>query len=79
MYDEVKEMITSSSIPKTLTEAQARAGYSIYIVGSYRTQSNSRFIPYSEIYQGRNGIMETPTQHLQKAVDEEKQRDEQES
>lgn len=70
-------MVTLSSIPTTLTEAHVRAGYSIYVVGSYRTQSTSRFIPYAEIYQGRSGMMETPAQHLQKAVDEEKQRDEQ--
>lgn len=68
-----------SSMPKTLTEAQARAGYSVFVVGSYRTQSNSRFIPYSEIYQGRSGMMETPAQYLQKAAEEEKQRDGQEA
>ena len=68
-----------SSMPKTLTEAQARAGYSVFVVGSYRTQSTSRFIPYSEIYQGRSGMMETPAQNLQKAVEEEKQRDGQEA
>ena len=72
-------MGTLSSISTTLTEAQARAGYSVFVVGSYRTQSTSRFIPYSEIYQGRSGMMETPAQYLQKAVEEEKQRDGQEA
>ncbi|MBU1743466.1 MAG: hypothetical protein KJ649_01005 [Proteobacteria bacterium] len=68
-------MGTLSSMPKTLTEAQARAGYTVFVVGSYRNQSNSRFIPYSEIYQGRSSMIETPAQYLQKAVEEEKQRD----
>ena len=72
-------MVTLSSIPMTLTEAQTRAGYSVFVVGSYRTQSTSRFIPYAEIYRGRSGMMETPAQHLQKAVEEEKRRDGQEA
>ena len=70
-------MVTSISIPETLTEAQMRAGYSVSVIGSYRTQSTPRFIPYAEIYQGRSGMMETPAHYLQKAVEEEKQRDEQ--
>ena len=72
-------MVTSISTPETLTEAQMRAGYSVSVIGSYRTQSTSRFIPYSEIYQGRSGMMETPAQYLQKTVEEEKQRDGQEA
>ena len=72
-------MVASSSFPTTLKEAQALARYSVCVVGSYRTQSTSRFIPYAEIYQGRSGMMETPARHLQKAVEEEKQRDGQEA
>ena len=72
-------MVTSISIPETLTEAQMRAGYSVSVIGSYRTQSTSRCIPYAEIYQGRSGMMETPAHYLQKAVEEEKQRDGQEA
>lgn len=54
-------MITSNSLPTTLTEAQARARYSVCVVGSYSTQSTSRFISYAEIYQGRSGMMEPPS------------------
>jgi|GEM_PF-2047090 len=72
-------MVTSISIPETLTEAQMRAGYSVSVIGSYRTQSTSRFIPYAEIYRGRSSIMETPAQQLQKAAEEERRRDEQEA
>jgi hypothetical protein len=67
-------MAGSSVIPKTLTEAQERSRFSVIIIGSYRTQSNSRFVPYAEVYRGRSSLMETPAQHLQKAVEEDKQR-----
>lgn len=70
-------MTRSSSIPKTLTEAQERSGFSVVIIGSYRTQSNSRFIPYAEVYRGRTSLIETPAQHFQKAAQEDKQRIEQ--
>ncbi len=66
-------MTRSSSIPKTLTEAQERSGFSVVIKGSYRTQSNSRFVPYAEVYRGRTSLMETPAQHLQKAAQEDEQ------
>lgn len=64
-------MSKSRNIPRSLTEAQARSGYSVVVVGSYRTQSNSRVVPYAEVYRGRTSIMETPIQHLQKAAQEE--------
>lgn len=62
------------NMPESLTEAQARGSFSIVVVGSYRTQSNSRVVPYAEIYRGRSSMMETPAQHLQKAAEEEKGR-----
>ena len=67
-------MAGSSVIPKTLTEAQERSGFSVIIMGSYRTQSNSRFVPYAEVYRGRSSLMETPAQYLQKAAEEDEQR-----
>jgi hypothetical protein len=70
-------MTRSSGIPKTLTEAQERSGFSVVIIGSYRTQSNSRFVPYAEVYRGRTSLMETPAQHLQKAAQEDERRIEQ--
>lgn len=70
-------MAGTSVIPKTLTEAQERSGFSVVIIGSYRTQSNSRFVPYAEVYRGRSSLMETPAQHLQKAAEEDEQRIEQ--
>lgn len=65
-------MAESFVIPKTLTEAQQRSGFSVVIVGTYQTQSNSRFVPYAEIYRGRSSLMETPVEHLQKAAEEDK-------
>lgn len=62
------------SIPDSLTEAQALGGYSVVVIGSYRTQSNSRVVPYAETYRGRSSMMETPAQHLQRAAEEEKGR-----
>lgn len=64
--------MVSSNIPQTLTEAQMRSGYSVLVQGAHRTQSNTRVIPYAEIYSGRSSLMETPAQHLQKVVEEEK-------
>ena len=66
-------MTRSSSIPKTLTEAQERSGFSVVIIGSYHTQSNSRFVPYAEVYRDRTSLMESPAQHLQKAAQEDEQ------
>jgi len=70
-------MTRSSSIPKTFTEAQERSGFSVVIIGSYRNQSNSRFVPYAEVYRGRTSLIETPAEHLQKAAQEDEQRIEQ--
>jgi hypothetical protein len=66
-------MSRSYSIPKTFTEAQERSGFSAVIIGSYRTQSNSRFVPYAEVYRGRTSLIETPAEHLQKAAQEDEQ------
>jgi hemerythrin superfamily protein len=60
-------------MPKTFTEAQERSGFSVVIIGSYRTQSNSRFVPYAEVYRSRTSLMETPAEHLQKAAREDEQ------
>ena len=70
-------MAGTSVIPKTLTEAQERSGFSVVIIGSYHTQSNSRFVPYAEVYRGRSSLIETPAQHLQRAAEEDEQRIEQ--
>ena len=66
-------MAGTSVIPKTLTEAQERSGFSVVIIGGYRTQSNSRFVPCAEVYRGRSSLIETPLQHLQKAAEEDEQ------
>jgi hypothetical protein len=62
------------TIPESLTQAQERGGYSVVVMGSYQTQSNSRVVPYAETYRGRSGMMDTPVQHLQKVVEEESHR-----
>jgi hypothetical protein len=67
-------MIRSKKTPGNLTEAQAAPGYAVILGGAYPTESNSRVIPYIDIYQGRSGLMETPAQHLQRAADEERAR-----
>lgn len=67
-------MAGSSVIPKTLTEAQKHSGFSVVIIGSYRTQSNSRFVPYAEVYRGRSSLMETPAQRLHQTAEEDEQR-----
>lgn len=71
-------MAMSSKIPETLTDAEARSRYCVHVVGSYHTQSTSRSIPYAEVYRGRTSMMETPAQQLQKAAEEDKQRDDEE-
>jgi hypothetical protein len=70
-------MTRSFNIPKTFTEAQQRSGFSVVIIGSDRTQSNSRFVPYAEVYRGRTSLIETPAEHLQKAAQEDEQHFEQ--
>ena len=67
-------MIKSKRTPWDLTEAQAAQGYTVILRGAYPTESNSRIIPYVEIYQGRSSLMETPAQYLQRAADEEQMR-----
>jgi len=57
---------------ETLTKAQVRSRYSVIFLGDSRTQSNSRVIPYAEVYRGRSSIMETPAEHIQKAAEEDK-------
>jgi len=68
------EMPTVVRNKMTLTEAQNQSRIKVYIVEMNRTRSTSRIIPYSEIYRERTGIMETPAEHLQKAVEDEKRR-----
>lgn len=67
-------MTRLSSIPKTFTAAQELSGFSVEIMSSHSSQSNSRFVPYAEIYRGRTSLMETPAEHLQKAAQEDEQR-----
>lgn len=62
------------NIPITLTEAQNKSGYSFVIFTANSTQSTYRNIPYFEMYHGRNGVMETPTEYLRKAAEDEKAR-----
>jgi len=61
-------------IPATLTQAQEKSGYHFIILEPSITQSSYRIIPYSELYSGRNSIMETPAEYLQRAAEDEKLR-----
>lgn len=67
-------MTKSYNIPKTITEAQTKSGYSFVLFNTNITQSTFRTIPYSEIYRSRNSVMETPAEYLQKAAEDEKLR-----
>lgn len=67
-------MTKTKGTPGSLTEAQTRQRFTIVMLGGYRTQSNSRIIPYAEIYRGRSSMMETPAQYLQRAAEEEQVR-----
>jgi hypothetical protein len=58
----------------TLTEAQNKSRITILNLDINGTYSNSRIVPYSEIYRESTGIMDTPTEHFQKAVEDEKRR-----
>lgn len=60
--------------PVTLTEAVMRGRVQVVLSGTDTTQSNSRAIPYAELYSGRTSVMETPTEHRQRAGDDEKRR-----
>jgi len=61
-------------IPMTITEAQVKSGYSIFIVAEEYTQSTSRIIPYADLYRSRTSIMETPAEYIQKASEDEEAR-----
>lgn len=61
-------------IPMTVTEAQVKSGYSIFMIAAEYTQSTSRSIPYADLYRSRNSIMETPAEYIQKASEDEEAR-----
>ena len=58
----------------TLTKAQNMANIQYYVVASDNASSNSRIIPYVEIYRGSTGVMETPIEHMQRAAEDEAKR-----
>lgn len=58
----------------TLTEAQIKRGIDVVMLTRDVTQSSARNIPYSELYSGRTGLMETPIEYLQRAAEDEEQR-----
>jgi hypothetical protein len=60
---------------KTLTEAQAAGG--IIVISSAINAahlSSARQVPYAEMYRQRTGIIETPIEHIQRAVQDEAKR-----
>ena len=60
----------------SVTAANLRNGLLIGEVAPNSTSSlpSSRSIPYAEIYNLRTGIMETPTEHIQRAAEDEAKR-----
>jgi hypothetical protein len=67
-------------LPKTLTEAQAAGGI-IVISGAINAAhlSNSRQVPYAEMYRERTGVIETPIEHIQRAAEDEAKRQDREA
>lgn len=53
-----------------LTEVVASTGEVIILVAAGATTSNARHIPYSEVYLQSSGLMASPLQHLQEAVED---------
>jgi hypothetical protein len=63
-----------ANIPATITEARAKSGYNFVILGRDSNESNSRTLPYAELYRSRTSIMETPAEYIQKASEDETSR-----
>ena len=69
-----KRPTRSNMLPKTLTEAQAKAGYRFLHRGSNEA-STGRTIPYAETYRQRTGVgIDTPEERIQKASEEQARR-----
>ncbi len=58
----------------TITEARLKSNVSVVLTVGQSTQSNSRTIPYAELYRGRTSMMETPAENLQRAAEAEELR-----
>jgi len=61
-------------LPNTLTEAEILAGVYFSLSGADKTESNSRSVPYSELYRGCTSVIETPAEYIQKAAEDEERR-----
>ena len=58
----------------SFTEAAARSGVVVTMLGLDNSHSNARHVPYAELYQGQSGLIETPIEHLQRAAEDERRR-----
>jgi hypothetical protein len=54
------------TVPKTLTEAMNSQPAIVSIVAASVTSTNTREVPYSEVYRESTGIRETPVERLQR-------------
>jgi len=59
-------------VPTTITESRSQTNIVVVAATLDYTQSSSRTTPYVEIYSGRNSIMETPADFIQKAAEDDK-------
>jgi hypothetical protein len=60
----------------TLTDAARKSGLLVVTQGQNSASwSNSREVPYAELYRSRTGNMETPAENLQRAAEEEARRE----
>lgn len=70
-------MKADDMLPKTLTEAQAKAGYLLlYSAVNASNYSTARTIPYAEVYRERTSAgIETPEEHIQRAGEDQQKRE----
>jgi hypothetical protein len=61
-------------LPKLLTEARAKNPVQVVLPGT-PTESSVRAVPYVDRYHDQTGLTETPEDRLQRAADEQEQRE----
>jgi hypothetical protein len=64
-------MEETMDLPGSLTEAQARSRTRVTIARTEASESNARAVPYADYYRDRSAVMETPTERLQRATEEQ--------
>ena len=68
-------METAKHVPGTITEAESRGRVRFVLQDTATFETNLRVIPYGEIYRNSSAVMETPLEHLLRALEDQKKRD----